>query len=241
MSDICFRRLEELKQVVLLNYLDSINLDQPKEFYEVLVKKLFEGALDQHFHSESLIGIDFEESKEIFQLVRKYKNLCFYLGDFRYWADSIGGVYLNDLDLVTMKLLDHYDFLLGLAKDGGEDALKQLMAFNDSFMSKEGSVVDYLRNRFDNDDLLKEVIFEMTREDGELYSLSDVQKRILCTYPEGTLYHRVDNYFERIPTSSLIQMVGKYLNVEKAFSFKELPLNDENFEDIIFHIYTNGS
>ena len=104
------RRLEDLKQETILNYLDEVNLDHAMELYDCMINHLFKGDLDNAFDSKYLIGVDQEEAIEVFQLARRYKDLCFYMGDVEYWADSIEGVYLSDIDLVSMKLLDNYDF-----------------------------------------------------------------------------------------------------------------------------------
>ena len=229
-QDIRVKRLEQLKQFVLLNYLESIQFDNAKDFYNVLMEKVFQGEFDHSFLSESLMGVDIEERKEIFQLAKKYKNLCFYLGDFSYWTESIGGVYLADLDLVSMKVLDNYDFLLGLARDGGEHLLELLNTFQDSPMAQEGSVIDFLRNRFGDDDTLRSILLEMSKENGEYKDFSDSQKRILCTYPEGVLYRVGEEEIQVIPVDELKK------NIERETIKDSNHLQDQSFEDSIINI-----
>ncbi len=241
--NIRVQRLERLKQATILNYLDSINLNHPMELYDTMMKHLLKGDFDFDFLSDSLLGIDEEEKQEIFQLVRRYKNLCFYMGDASYWADSIEGVYLTDLDLVCMKLLDNFDFLLGLARDGGEDALKLLSSFLTGDMSVNGSVVDYLRNSFINDTVLKEVIIEMAKEDGMYKGLSDIQKEVLCTFPEGTLYHIKGDKVQMINSDELVKKIQTSYFGSEIEDFKDLESlskllsNEESFENVILDIY----
>ncbi len=229
--DIRVKRLEQLKQFILLNYLDIIQFDNAKDFYNVLMEKVFQGEFDHSFLSQSLMGVDVEERREIFQLAKKYKSLCFYMGDFSYWADSIGGVYLADLDLVSMKVLDNYDFLLGLAKDGGEHLLELLLSFQDSRMAQEGSVIDFLRNRFVDDDTLRKILFEMSKDDGEYKEFTNSQKRILCTYPNGVLYHVGDDSIE-------IHSLDEIKNsIEKETLKDDIShLQDSSFENTILNI-----
>ena len=188
--DFSLKRLERLKEVNISRYLEVINLDTIMGFYDSLVNHTFHGDFDEEFLSKSLLGLDSEEKGEIFQLARKYKGLCFYAGSETLWSDSIGGVTLSDVDLVCMRLLDNYDFLLGLAKDGGEKALKQLSTFQN--MATSGSVIDSLRRTFPDDDLLKDIVIEMSKEDGRYKGLSNRQKEILCSYPFGNLYDEKD-------------------------------------------------
>ena len=241
-NKLMVKRLEDLKQETILNYLDSINFDHPMELCDCMIQHLFAGDLDNAFDSKYLLGVDQEEAREIFELSRRYKDLCFYMGDPGYWADSIEGVYLTDVNLVSMKLLDNYDFLLGLARAGGEKALKQVKAFKDS-MSLNGSVIDCLRNNFPNDDILMDTIIEMAKEDGDYHGLTDEQKEVLCTFPEGILYEKNDDTVEKVPVSDLVHKmqevyfgseVEEYNDLEK---FSKLFPSKEDFEDVIISIY----
>ena len=189
MNDFCVQRLEKLKQEVLLDYLSDIDLDNPKSLYDAIMKNLFSGKLEDLFLSESLKGLSQEQRKEVFQLARNYQTLCFYKGDFSYWADSIDGVYLSDLELVAIKVLDNYEFLLRLARNVGENVLKQMLFFQNSPMSNGGSVVNFLRNTFEDDDILEKTLIEMSDKDGIFKDLDNTQKRIICSYPEGIIYH----------------------------------------------------
>jgi len=237
------KRLEKLKQATIMNYLEVVNLDTIMDFYDSMVEHLFRGDLDSSFLSKSLVGLDKEEKSEIFQLARKYKDLCFYMGDAQYWSDSIEGVYLTDLDLVCMKLFDNYDFLLGLAKDGGESALKQLVAFQDGSMPLSGSVVDFLRNSFENDDALKDIIIEMSKTDGEYAGLSDKQKEILCSFPKGILFEEKHNATFYVPRRDIIRKIQEEYfgtTIEDVSDFSSLVSlfsDDDEFENAIVDIY----
>lgn len=245
-NDMFVQRLEVLKQATILNYLDEINFDNIMELYDVMIEHLLQGDFDDVFLSKYLIGLDEEEKAEIFQLARRFKPLCFYMGDAAYWTDSIEGVYLSDLDFVSMKLLDNFDFLLGISKEGGDAALKQLMAFQGGHMSVSGSVIDCLRNSFGNDDILKDIILEMSTRGGNYSGLKDFQKEILCTYPDGILFHHVGDEYKIIPPQEIIEKIqieyfGSPIEDYKDFSSLGALLNDtESFENVIISIYYGG-
>ena len=77
-------------------------------------------------------------------------------------------------------------------------ALKSMMKFKDLEGYKESSVIEYLRNKFGNDELLQRVIWKMfSRED--LYNLfTDKQKALLLSRPEGVVYTILDSKFRII-------------------------------------------
>ena len=213
-------RLENLKQATILNYLNEIDFENKKSLYDVMLKHFFAGEIDDAFLSGSLSNLEEKEKEGIFQLARKYQALCFYMGDFSYWADSIGGVYLADYDFVSLKLLDNYDFLLGLIYDGGEQVLKMLMHFIET-MSKEGSVIDFLRSSFVNDEILKEIIIEMAKEDGIYQGFSIEEKETLCRYPEGVLYLEDKDSIEKVSVEEIQNKIQQEFDKMKDITFQE--------------------
>ena len=113
-------------------------------------------------------------------------------------------------------------------------------------MSREGSVIDYLRSSFGNDDLLKDILLEMSEDDGVYKDLNVEQKRILCTYPKGVLYRDENSSMVKIPVSDFVQSVEKeYLHrvVGQAESFKDLGdflLDNHRFEEAVIAISLNN-
>lgn len=236
-------RLEKLKQATIINYFSDISFSSEMALYDSMIHHLFYGDFDDIFESSSLIGVDFEERTEIFKLVRKYKNICFFQGNVDCWSDSVEGVSLNDLDFVCMKLLDNYDFLLKIAKDGGERVLNLLFHFQDNYELIDGSLIDHLRNTFVNDDVLKTILIEMSKAEGKYSDLSTDELVVLCMYPEGILYDSSHEKVRLIPPKVLISKINDYvfgvqndeydafLSLRKLFSN-----NDYLFEDVIFSI-----
>ena len=230
-EEIRFNRLEILKQETILRNLKDINLDNPSDLYEKMIRNFFSGVLDEEFLSTSLEKVAEEQKKEIFALARKYRDLCFYKGDITYWKDSIGGIYLSDLDLVCMKIFDNFDFLLDLANEGGETVLKQLSLFQKGTMSEKGSVIDFLRSTFQNDKMLKSILIDMSKEHGPYYLFNNEQKEILCTYPEGIIYKK-----GKTPPKEIAKEICQV--VKQELSMKEL--SKDAFEEIVLSIYWNN-
>ena len=173
--------LEKLEQKTILYYLSDINLSKSKkELYDSMFNHLLNGDFDDSFLSKSLEDLDDDSRKAILTLGKNYSFLIFYEGSSSLWLDSIEGVTLQDMDLVCLRLLDNYDFLLKIARVGGEIVLKQLSAFQKSIISKEGSVVEYLRNTFYNDDALIKFLIGISKKEGIYASLNDLEKIKLC-------------------------------------------------------------
>lgn len=173
--------LEKLEQKTILYYLNDINLSKSKkELYDSMFNHLLNGDFDDSFLSKSLEDLDDDSRKAILTLGKNYSFLIFYEGSSSLWLDSIEGVTLQDMDLVCLRLLDNYDFLLKIARVGGEIVLKQLSAFQKSMISKEGSVVEYLRNTFYNDDALIKFLIGISKKEGIYASLNDLEKIKLC-------------------------------------------------------------
>ena len=200
-KDIRIERLEKLKQATIVNFTDKINYNNNLDFYDTLLENVFSGNFDDIFLSDNVS----KDDKEIHDLARKYSSLCFFKGDYSYWPDSVEGVYLSDLDLVTTKLLDNYDFLLKVAKESGEDSLKQLLEIQHTSLFDDKVVIDYLRNSFVNDDVLISTLKSMS---DSYKNFSSEQKALLCLHPEGVLYRvNEDNSVENIPVGDLISKI----------------------------------
>ena len=238
MEDIRIKRLENLKDAMILNNLSEANLDNLLELYDSLLYKTFSGEFDNIFLSNNLDDLDESKKEEVLALSKKYNSLCFYLGEFDNWLDSIEGVTLSDLDLTSVKLLDNYDYLIRLAKNGGEDVLKFLSKFQGSEMFKRGAIIAILRSSFYNDDILESILIEMAKEDGEYKDSSDKQRIVLCNYPEGILYKVDGDNVSMIPGKELRDKVIKgFTGLDEDYDIKEIDLS--SFEEIIGSIYND--
>ena len=122
------KRLEKLKQETILRYTADIDYDQDLSLYDVMIEHFAKGDLDDAFDSSYLEGMSEQERKELFNLTREFVGLCFSKGDADYWLDSLEDTPVADYSLIAYSIFNSFDFLLGLAKEGGRDALEQLVA-----------------------------------------------------------------------------------------------------------------
>ena len=239
MENKSIERLNKLKQATILNFTDKIDYSNRLDLYDTLLENVFNGNFDDIFLTDN---VDESNRKELLELARKNSSVCFFQGNPVYWADSVEGVYLSDVDFVTVKILDNFDFLIKLARDGGEEALKQLVRFQKTEFFEDKVIIDYLRNSFITDDILVDTIKSMSKRNGDYKDFSDEQKALLCLYPEGVIYKtKEDGNIEKIPVSKIISEVKISLLGEDrddyhlGDSLKHMKMED--FEDIINKVY----
>ena len=142
-----------------------------------MIVHLLRGDLNDSFLSDNFVDLEENEKRDLLELVQNYSYLIFYQGNSSCWMDSLEGVTLEDMDLVCLRIIDNYDFLLKIARKGGESVLKQLSQFQKSVMSKDGSVLEYLRNTFCDDKSLIKFLIEISKTDGLYAGLSDDEKK----------------------------------------------------------------
>ena len=168
-------RLNVLKDLVLEKFpedIDTLNEDCDEfnlELCDSIVSHLDE--LYDSFLSDTLKSMNDNDKKKLFQLVHNYKSLLFYQGDITYWPDSFEGVFGNT-DFICMRILDNFDFLLSIAKKGGEDVLKGILKLQSTDILNKKVLIDYLRKIITDDDLLQLFLLELTKENGEYSALS---------------------------------------------------------------------
>lgn len=236
MEDIRIKRLEKLKDAMILNNLSEVNLDNLYELYDSMLYKVFSLEFNDIFLSDYLND---NNRDELLGLVSKYNSLCFYLGEFDNWIDSIEGVSLSDLDLVCMKLLDNYDYLIRLALNGGEDVLKFLSKFSGTPMFKRGAIIAILRSSFYNDDVLENILIEMSKNNGKYKDFNDKQKIVLCNYPLGVLYKVNNDNVEIVSSDELKKLVIKGFIGSSDENYDINTIDMSSFEQIISSIYTD--
>lgn len=221
------KRLEQMKQATILNCLADIDLDSDLDLYDTMIHIFTEGKIDDAFYSPMFKDMDMPLKRELLDKGKKYLPLCFFGGSPDYWVDSIEGSSFEDPDLICGKILDNYNFILEVIKDYGEDILELLNRIQKTKMFSSNVLIDYLRNVFDDDDLLKEVLLEMTKKDGDYSDFTDSQKAILFMYPEGILFEENEDGDKkgRISVLELNNKINDYTDFYV------------DFEDIISNIF----
>lgn len=244
------KRLEKLKQETILRYTDEIDFDQDLSLYDVMISHFAKGDLDYAFDTSVVEGMSDKEMEELFELTREFVGLCFSKGDVDYWLDSLEDTPVADYSLIAYSIFNSFDFLLGLAKEGGRDVLEQLVSLRASKELRDTALVAYLSNTFIDDSVLSKILLDMSKE-GSFYSIfTDEQKGILLNFPEGTLYAYGDD--EILITSPLVlgvQMFNSFNDDEPITEINEgdassllATLNeffrdeDFSFEDEVFSL-----
>lgn len=224
-------RLEILINAMILNYLteNEFNSDEDRSYaYEnLLYKTLVEGVFDDIFLSKYLDDLDKSKRQELMNLSRKYSDLCFYHGKFEYWSYSVEGV-INGDKMVAELLLSNFNYLIRLAKNGGEDVLKFLNKFKNSDLFSDGSVIAILVNRFfGNLDILETILIDMAKEDGKYKDFTDTQKIIMCESPLGVLINRKDDgSLEFINIDDLKKKISNKFIGEDDYSINNISSDD---------------
>lgn len=185
------RRIERVIKLLnetILRYTDIIDYDDELSQYDIMMRHFVNGDLDDVFLTDVTDDMNSLEKKELFKLVRQYYGLCFKNGSVDNWLESMEGMPIVDYVIVAEQILDSYDLLLGLAKNGGKDVLEQLSALSKSSEFGDAALIQYLRNTFITDELLSTILIDMSSEDSLYNMFTNEQKAILLNYPEGTLY-----------------------------------------------------
>lgn len=226
------KRIIKLKDEVILRYSEDINYDEELSLYDVMMEHFVNGDLDDVFLTDTTKEMSDAEAKQLFDLVRPYVGLCFAKGDVDYWLDSVENAMISDYEFIAASIFDTFDYLLEVAKDGGKNVLDQLVALRECEFLHDEAVLQYLRNTFVNDQVLKTVLVDMAKEDSYYKMFSNEQKGILLNYPEGTLYSYGDG---NVRITSPLILGSKMFNDFNQYISDELigEVTDQNVNDVM--------
>ena len=239
MKNIRSERLDKLLDATILNYYDSVDSDNCIDLYDKMFEHLVDGDFNDSFICPKLEDVDDNTKKKVFDLAKKYSSLCFYDGDVSYWADSVEGVGVLDLNTLSTRILDNYNFVLETAYEYGEASLDFINKFKSSSMATESALVDYLRNTFGDDEALKKTIYEFTKEDSIYEGLDEYHREILFTYPNRVLYeYNSRGELEFFSKEYLLDELSKRSMDEDAYKINSISqmaqyLGDYDFENYI--------
>lgn len=231
------KRLEQLKQATIVNYLSDINLDDDLDLYNTMIRVFVEGKLDDEFYSPAFQNMDVVEKRKIQELGKKYLSLCFYDGNPNCWTDSIEGLTLEDYDFICMKIFDNYNFILEVIRKYGVEVVEQLKDIQDTEIFADKMAVDYLRDVFGDDYLLGRILHDVSKKDGSFEGLKASQKAVLFMYPEGILFDNKRNIKRRVSVRKLKDKIINYVYDSDDFVNNLDDVDDSYFESIISSIY----
>jgi hypothetical protein len=225
----CCRIVNKLKQATIENYTDIIDFNNEDSLYNIMFNHFINGDLDDAFSSYELDNIDIIEKRKILSLAREYSFLCFKEKDISKWNDSIEGV-VSDNYFVSCKIIDNYNYLIKIIKSGGKEVLELLSSFQDLDEYKDFVIIDKLRNVFASDEILEHTICNMSKDNSAYNVFSNLEKGILCLYPEGTLYYFGKGIVKFTNPLVLACEIGNRIQGDKVFDYNNL--NEDSLKDL---------
>lgn len=231
------KKIDNLIQSVIVNYSQDIDFNNEIELYDRLINLLTNGILNKEFDSDYLSKLDIDEEKKIFNIVRDYVPICFKDKYLYNWRKSCQDVISTDYRYICIRLIDNYDFLINLAVDGGENALRLLDNFSIYDVYRNYSVVEVLRNNYNSDDILKKIIIDMSSDNSKFNIFSLEQKALLCYYGPELLYSkRGDMVTFKAPSSIALELYRFVYKNDTKPTIDELRFylkNISNFESVL--------
>ena len=230
------KRINDLKQSVILRYSEDIDFNNEGELYQNIINHLVNGDLNDVFYSSCLEDISKDERKVIMDVVSDNSFLCFNKGNSDYWTDSVFSLPILDYEYICTRVLDNYNLLVKLAKNGGRDSLELLSSFFEVDEYRNSSIVDFLRNSFVDDKVLEKIIVDMSDRDSLYNIFTRRELALLCTAPDGILYFYDDNSIEFSSPILIAKEIYEKETGEEAVDYKEIInyfRNDELFEDTL--------
>lgn len=207
-----YKNYRKLKDTVTLRFLDEIEFDDDDSLNLVLLKHLLNGELDDVYSNKYIDNLSEYEKKEILNKSRNYINLIFNNGNYKKYDESIDCPIDDDKDFLLYRLLDNYDFLLRLVIYN-RDILDELNKYIDSYDFSSYSVIENIRNSFNNDEILISSLSKFVKDDNLYKLFDDNQRNVLYEFPNGVMYDLVDGKY--MPYSSLEIATNIYNYVSK--------------------------
>ena len=217
-------RLEKLKQETILKYAADIDFEHDLSLYDMMMTHFASGDLDEAFMTDVTSDMNKKEVLELFSLAREFQGLCFCKGEAEYWLDSLENTPIHDYNIIAYSIFDSFNYLLGLAKEGGRNVLELLVSLRASEELRDTAMIEYLRTTFVDDRVLTAILLDMADSDSFYNIFTDEQRGILLNYPEGTLYSYGDSLLKI--TSPLVLGVKIYNNVNSDRMISEIDEGD---------------
>ena len=226
------KKIDNLIQYVIINYSQDIDFNNEIELYDRLIYLLVNGVLNKELDSDYLEKLDFNQEMKVCSLVREYSSLCFKDKLFDNWKKSCQDVIQTDYRYICIKIIDNYDFLIGLAVDGGERVLRLIDNFSIYDVYRNFSLIEVLRNQFESDDVLKKILIDMSNDSSKFNIFSLEQKALLCYYGSEILYSRYgDIVIFKSPSSIALNIYRYVYKMENKPSLDELRYCLKNIND----------
>ena len=228
-----YKNINDLKQNVILRYTKEIDYNDKDSLYEVLIRHLLNGDLNDCYKNNLLDGIDSREKEMLFNKTNKHRDLLLINGDISSYDESVDIYNVDDKDFVLRLVMDNYESLMNLVYYG-EDIIDEMDKIKDDYNYKF-SVIETLRNSFGSDKLLMKCMSRFIRENKLYNTFNEKQRVVIYNYPLGIM-------FEDDNINSLLDIIVKIYNYAKKenISVDDLSNNVNLFEEVNNYIKNLG-
>lgn len=219
--------INNLKQYVIIKYFNEIDFNDEYSIYNCILKHFLNDEIDYLLDFSLFDDMSDIEKENLLNIASDYKFLCLFNNDINNWLYSIEEK-TSDYMYIFMTIFDNYDYMLNLLKIGGKDVLELLKSF--FFGEFNTSVIEYLRNSFGVDDeVLKKVLIEMAKPNSKYGIFNTLEKSMLCTHPQGTLYLKEQEINVLVDPDTINDKINEVI--------KEVSFNNISRVDAINKIY----
>lgn len=215
-----YNNYRNLKDTIILRYTKDINFDDDS-FYTIFLDHLLNGDLDDVYSNSILDNLSLEDKNNVLFDARNFSHLIFVNGDFRRYEESIDCPSTLDKDYILIKLLDNYDFLIRLIVFNKEIVL-ELERYKSKLGYSYYSIIDKIRNNFNNDEILVEAMSKLINEDKERLLFNDENRVLLYTYPMGVMFIKDNDKYRVFSPVEIASHIYNYVSNDK------LSINDIN-------------
>ena len=208
-----YRNYRNLKDITILRYTRDIDYNNDS-FNLILLEHLLNGDLDDVYTNSILDSLSLEDKNNVLFDARRFSHLIFVNGDYRRYDESIECPSTEDKDYLLIKILDNYDFLIRLIVFNKEIVLeieKDKVNLGYAYYS----VIEKLRNNFNNDDILIESISKLIKEDKEHILFNDKNRVLLYTYPLGVMFIKNNDKYRVFSPLEIASIIYNYSSKEK--------------------------
>ena len=188
-----YNNYRNLKDTTILRYTKDIDFDNDS-FYLMLLEHLLNGDLDDVYTNSILDNLSLEDKNNVLYDARSFSHLIFVNGDYRKYDESVECPSAEDKDYLLIKILDNYDFLIRLIVYNKEIVL-ELEKYKHDLGYAYYSVIEKIRNNFNNDEVLIEAMSRLIKEDREHLLFNSENRAYLYSYPLGVMFIKQNNKY----------------------------------------------
>ena len=214
-----YKNYRNLKDTTILRYTKDIDYNNDS-FYLILLEHLLNGDLDDVYSNSILDNLSLEDKNNVLFDARRFSHLIFVNGDYKKYDESIECPSNSDKDYILIKVLDNYDFLIRLIVFNKEIVL-EIEKDKENLGYSYYSVIEKLRNNFNNDEVLIESISKLVKEDKKHILFSDQNRVLLYSYPLGVMYIKENGKYRVFSPLEIAAIIYNYVSKEKI-SFDDI-------------------